>query len=377
MDVKIIDTTLRDGEQAPGVSFTNREKFDICDKLIEAGIDEIEAGIPVVDSNTFNFIKDLVSCNLPCSISAWSRLHKGDIEKTILTGVEHIHISVPTSKYHLKSQMGSLTKVVGFFENNMSMLNDHFKSISIGLQDTFRTDKKDLITMLSYLNSLNIHRVRVSDTVGSAIPSEVNRLINTVKTHFNGSIDFHGHNDLGLATANSLTALEAGANSVNVTVNGIGERAGNASIEEIAVILHRHSFLNTNIRLMDLLPLCETVANYSHRTIPVDKPIIGDLVFTHESGIHCRELINNPASYQPFSPELLGDKHTEIVIGSHSGRASVKEVLKQAGYTLSEELLPHLTNKLKEISRMKKGFLTKKEIENIYFEEMNQYGNIM
>lgn len=377
MNVNFIDTTLRDGEQAPGVSFTVNEKLQICEKLITAGVDEIEAGIAIVDRSTSDFIKTLVGLNTSCNISAWSRLNENDIKQTILTGVERVHISVPSSIYHLNSQIGSEENIYSFFDKNISMLKDNFDYISIGLQDTFRAKREYLKSMTQYLNGIGVDRVRISDTVGSALPHEVENLIHFIKSIFSGVIDFHGHNDFGLATANALTAIEAGADAINVTVNGLGERAGNTSLEEIAVILDRYEKYQSNIKITELLPLCELVSRFSHREIPVNKPITGDLVFTHESGIHCREILNNPLSYQPFKPELLGDIHSKIVIGSHSGKSSVKNALNQAGLKITNSYLPKITQLLKERSREKKDFLTQKEIETIYYEEMNHVGNTM
>lgn len=377
MRVKIIDTTLRDGEQAPGVSFTVNEKLHICEKLISIGINEIEAGIPVVDKSTFDFIKILVKLKPSCEVSTWCRLNEFDIRQSILTGVERIHISVPSSIYHLNSQVGSEENIYSFFDSHISLLRDNFGFISVGLQDTFRANTQYVKSMTEYLENLGINRIRVSDTVGSSFPNDIQSLIYTIRSYFSGSVDFHGHNDFGLATANTLAAIDAGADSVNVTVNGLGERAGNTPLEEIAVVLNRHKTYQSNIKISELLTLCEMVSVYSHRDIPVNKPITGDLVFTHESGIHCRELFNNPLSYQPFNPELLGNKHSKIVIGSHSGKSSVKNVLNSAGLNITNSYLPKITKLLKERSRAKKDFLTQQEIETIYYEEMRHVGNTM
>ena len=372
MNKEIIDTTLRDGEQAPGISFTIKDKWDIAHKLSDIGINEIEAGIAVTSKSQFNFIRDLAHSNIKSRVSTWSRLNMADLIVAKDTGAEIVHISIPMSDIHLENIKGSWTGLVNRVKLLLSYAIDNFKYVSLGLQDSFRTDINRLDCICSLAEDYKLFRIRFSDTVGNSLPSEVESLIKKYRQTFSGKIDFHGHNDLGLATANSLIALESGADSVNVTVNGIGERAGNAPLEEIAFILNQHKKYSSNCDVKLINNLCKSVSKYSGRVIPVNKPITGSMVFTHESGIHCNGQLKNPLAYQPFIPEDMGLNKSSVVVGTHSGRSNVIEILNNSGVVVEAGILSEVMHLFHKEAAAKKNYLTEDEVLNIYNNQVRE-----
>ncbi len=372
MKIEFIDTTLRDGEQAPGVFFTLKDKWNIAEKLIEVGIDEIEAGIPAMGKEHSHFIESLASSCKKTRVSAWSRFNLEDVKGVYKTRVNTIHISIPVSEYHLPNQLGSWGNVLKQFKKIITYANDHFEFVSLGLQDSFRSDKNRISQLCRIAEDFSISRIRLSDTVGNTLPAYVGPFIMEMKSIFSGKIDFHGHNDLGLATANSLAALESWADSVNVTINGLGERAGNASLEQLAFIVDQHKYLRSNIRLEGLKSLCQKVSYITGRPLAMDKPIVGKNVFTHESGIHCHGQLKNPLAYQPFNPEEKGLDKSKLVIGTHTGRSGVKGILKSIGIDSPEGDIKLFMEKFRAESKRKKDYLTPDEVKRIYKEQLSR-----
>ncbi len=369
MNVEIIDTTLRDGEQAPGVFFSIDQKWEIVNRLFDLGVDEVEAGIPVSGNDSICFITDLVRNYRNKNISAWSRFKISDLKVCKDTGAEIVHISIPVSKYHLKNQLGSWNTLIAEFNTVIGYAKENFRLVSIGLQDSFRTDRKRLIDLCSMSDFYGVDRIRFSDTVGSSFPGEVGSFIKNYRGYYSGKIDFHGHNDLGLASANSLAALEAGADSINVTINGIGERAGNTSLEQMAFILDQHKGFTTNLDIKKIKPLAVDVSKFINRPIPLDCPLVGENVFTHESGIHCNGILKNPLAYQPFNPEDKGLNKTNLVVGTHSGRSNVINILESAGIHSFDKDITKIMNAFKVSAAKKKNFLTSEEVISIYKEQ--------
>jgi homocitrate synthase NifV len=363
---EILDTTLRDGEQAPGVSFTLLEKQNIAEKLVEMHIDEIEAGVPMVDETTREFISWLVNQNPEPRISAWVRLQWDDCVLAAKTGVDIVHVSIPISKYHLHAQHGTWKEILERLDSLLHYARDHFDKISLGLQDSFRSDEVRLQDIVERAELHNIFRIRFADTVGTAYPTDVSKMVKRFRHQFSGKIDFHGHNDLGLGTANALAALEAGADSVNVTANGIGERAGNTSLAEIAYILHLHKHLDTHLDLRKIAELSSMVEEYSRIPIPLNKPIIGKMVFTHESGIHVNGELYDPLAYQPFHPENTGLTKPHIVFGTHSGVSNLTAMIPEAADAHSPEELREMVQYIKNIAAQRRTYLTQEEVIEIY-----------
>lgn len=325
--IKIIDATLRDGEQAPGISFSREQKVKIARMLSEIGVDEIEAGIPAMGEEERADIRALTSLELPIPVIPWCRALESDILLAAECKAGGVHISFPVSSILL----GAMSKDRAWVLENLKSLVDlarmHFNFVSVGAQDAFRADPGFLSRFYTIAARCGVRRFRIADTVGTATPSRVKKTIGKLRSLGCGlPVEFHGHNDLGMATANALTAAEAGAEAVSVTVNGLGERAGNVPLEEIAMVLRLEDKFECDIRTRSLMELCRFVAEASRRRIPESKPVTGDSAFAHESGIHCAALLENPLSYQPYLPESIGKKGCRFVLGKHSGGRIIRHI---------------------------------------------------
>jgi homocitrate synthase NifV len=328
-DIYIIDSTLRDGEQAPGVAFCRRDKLQLAEMLAQAGVDELEAGIPAMGPDECLTIRDITRLNLPCKLSAWCRARSDDLAAAASTGISGVHISFPVSVPLLKTIGRDEAWVFKTLGELVPFACKEFQQVSVGALDATRADMKFLWRFAQTAASCGAMRMRIADTVGVASPAQVMRMVRLLRAASpNMVIEFHGHNDLGMATANALSAAQAGAQALSVTVNGLGERAGNAPLEEIALALPVAAGKSCGIRPEKLQALCSCVAGLSGRPIPPDKPVTGSLVFTHESGIHRHGLLQNDLAYQPYRPETLGRRMT-LVSGKHSGSGKERLPVKK------------------------------------------------
>jgi homocitrate synthase NifV len=334
--VWIIDATLRDGEQAPGVSFGRPAKLAIARALDRAGVDELEVGTPVMGGAVQEDIRRIAALGLRCRLSVWCRAHIKDLGAALRCHVGGVHFSLPVSNIHMAALGKDRSWVLMQIEKLVHKARAVFDHVTVGAQDASRADESFLIEFAGRAYAAGASRLRIADTVGIGRPSSIGGLVRCLRLAVPDlDLEFHGHNDLGMATANALSALESGARSVSVTVNGLGERAGNAALEQIVMALEMHPSLGCAVDAPALLSLSRLVARAAGRAIAPDQPVVGDRVFTHESGIHCHAMFSDVRAYEPFSPQQSGHCDRRFVLGSHSGGTAIRNLLRQAGIRIS------------------------------------------
>jgi len=371
MAYKLIDTTLRDGEQAPGVSFSLKEKMRIAALLDEAGVQELEIGTPIISSKEEKDIKAIIAQGFRFDSTCWARAHRSDLEASLRTGAKRINISFPVSAIHLSSMNKDRSWLMHSLQSVLKQALDMFEFVSVGAQDASRTDPAFLEDFISEAVNLGTNRIRLADTVGIMHPLSTAEMFNRYKKICNEiELEFHAHNDLGMATANTLVALQSGATCASLTVNGLGERAGNAALEEVVAALNYSVHQNNRINLETCTELSNYIEKVSGRKNAVSKPIVGERVFSHESGIHCRSLINNPMSYHAFNPRDIGQS-SSFVIGKHSGSAIIQSVLSEVGVNLSKEDSKKVLDAIKNREKSFNGEVKKEELVAIYEQLFN------
>lgn len=368
--VTLIDTTLRDGAQAPDILFTAEDRIVIVDALYQTGITEIEVGIPAMGEEERNIIRHIVRKYPQCNFSCWCRAKESDISHAFETGCDSVHVSFPMSDAHLGILKKDERWLFDTLSRVLSYSKERFVRVSVGCQDATRAHLDRIIKFVKTATDEGAFRVRLADTVGIFTPVQTAGLISSVLSKVSdANLEFHAHNDLGMATANAMTALQSGASAVSLTVNGIGERAGNAALEEIAIAISRSCpELKHGLRTNRLYELCKLVSLLTSRPIPPDKPVSGAKIFAHESGIHCHALAQDSSSYEPYDPSVVGRAPSEMVAGSHSGSAGIIAMLKNIGinadssHTLS--LIPAIRYEARKLGRS----LNTGELKQLYFD---------
>ncbi|WMT54405.1 MULTISPECIES: homocitrate synthase family protein [unclassified Acidiplasma] len=345
--ITVFDTTLRDGEQSPGIKFSPEEKHKIAYMLEDMGVDIIEAGFPAVSSEEFSIIKSVNSTATRAKICALARCNDGDIYSAINSGVNYIHIFIATSDIHLKNKLKiSREEALKKIEHSINIAKDAGLYVEFSAEDATRTDMDFLIRAFKTAEVSGANKVNIPDTVGIMNPISMRNIVSRIKQNIDIPVSVHCHNDFGLATANTIFGVEGGASQVQVTVNGIGERAGNASLEEVVTGLAAFMNAKTNIDFSKIYNISQAVSRFSGMEIQKNKAIVGENAFSHEAGIHVNGIINSPATYEAINPEFVGRQRT-IVIGKHSGRSSIEWILNKNGIKCSEDEVKYILEEIK------------------------------
>lgn len=362
------DTTLRDGEQAPGVAFNMQTKLQILDLLLEAGVNWIEAGIPAMGGSEVRCFEAMLERvkDSGAMLFAWNRGVEADIDRSISLGFTCVHIGLPTSDTHISN---SIQKDRRWVVEKASDLIKHAKDkgafVSISAEDVGRSDTSFLIDYAGAINDAGADRIRLSDTIGILTPEKYSTIVRSICEAVPIDLQCHTHNDFGLAVANTIAGLEAGAKYFHVTVNGIGERAGMPDFAQVVMALKLLYNVDLGINTMRLRELSELVYSACCTTAYPWQPIVGESVFSHESGIHVNGTLRDEKAFEPFSPQLVNGNR-RIVIGKHSGKAALEYALKEIGVEPNVEKIDRCLYLVREISMIKSGALTYGELEHIY-----------
>ncbi|MBP1999853.1 2-isopropylmalate synthase [Paenibacillus shirakamiensis] len=368
--IYVLDTTLRDGEQSPGVSLTAQEKVEIALQLERLGIDRIEAGFPITSKGEIASIQAVAKVIKQATLVAFSRSKEQDIDaaREALKGAEDacLHIFLATSPIHREYKLKmSKEKVLDTLEAAIQYGRKYFSKIEFSAEDASRTEVEFLCQVTERAIKAGATIVNLPDTVGFATPDMFGQMFKTIRENVTGieriQLSTHCHDDLGMATANTLAAIANGVEQFEGTINGIGERAGNTAVEEVALALETRSDVyqaKTSMVLHEVYQTSRMVSKLTGMLVPGNKAIVGANAFAHESGIHQDGMLKNRATYEIITPATIGVTSSKLVLGKHSGRHAFKERLIDMGYHLDEEQLNTAFAKFKELADRKKEIVT-------------------
>ena len=376
MRVRIFDTTLRDGEQTPGVALSPEKKLSIAKRLDELGVDAIEAGFPVISDGEQQGIKLITKAGLKAEICGLARTNKKDIDAAIDCGLKYIHTFIATSDIHLQYKLKmtreqALAKAIEAVEYGKA----HGLQVEFSAEDATRTDRTFLKHVFGEVAKAGADRVDIPDTVGYSTPQYIAEITKDTIEATKLPVSVHCHNDFGLAVANAISGIQAGAACAHVTINGIGERAGNASLEELVMALQCLQFdgqkWETGINTKLLYETSKFVSNLVGIKVQPNKAIVGENAFGHESGIHTHGILNNPLTYEPISPELVG-RTRWLQVGKHAGIHGISAMLEEYGVKPSEDQLKQILDKVKGIGDQGKQ-VTEVELLSIANEILSEH----
>jgi 2-isopropylmalate synthase len=349
--VHIFDTTLRDGEQSPGFSMNREEKLQLARQLEHLGVDVIEAGFPIASAGDLESVRAVAGAITGCRVAALARARQEDVDAALLAldpaAKPRLHIFLATSDLHLKYKLRT-TRGEAFDQVAKMVRYGRMRcpEVEFSAEDASRSDIDFLCEVMAAAAAEGATILNIPDTVGYTTPDEYAEIFRRVRAHLRGSdhvvLSAHCHNDLGMAVANSLAAVRAGARQVECTINGIGERAGNASLEEFAVALavrRNHFNVATNLHLDQLYPTSRLLSMITGVSVPPNKAVVGANAFAHEAGIHQDGILKNPLTYEIISPEAVGVPARQLVLGKHSGRNALRSRLAELGYSLGDDEL--------------------------------------
>lgn len=349
-EVNIFDTTLRDGEQTPGTSFTLEEKIQIAEKLDEVGVDVIEAGFPINGKEEREAVQKIVE-TVDTKVCGLARVKEKDIGAALDCNVDMVHTFVSTSDIQIQNSLDSTREeVLKMTEEAIEKIASEDVECMFSPMDATRTDFEFLVEVIETAKEAGADIINIPDTVGVIRPTAMKRLISKLKEEVDIRYDVHCHDDFGLAVANALAGFEGGAVQAQVSVNGIGERAGNASLEELVMSLESIYEVDTSIETEGLYELSKLVERLSDVPLPGNKPIVGKNAFSHESGIHAQGVLEDSSTFEPgiMTPQMVGHQRN-LVMGKHTGTSSVQETLENAGFEPTKEEVVEITKKIKSM----------------------------
>jgi len=375
--LNICDTTLRDGEQAAGIVFANLEKIRIAKLLDEIGVHQLESGIPAMGGDEKESIKRIAKMGLNASILGWNRASVEDISHSIDCDVDSVAISMSSSDIHIEHKLRKSREwVLERITEAIEYAKGHGLYISCNAEDSSRADMDFLIDFAKTAKEAGAHRVRYCDTLGIDEPWRAYERVKRIIDEVGVDVEMHTHNDFGMATANAIAGVRAGARFVSTTVLGIGERTGNTPLEEVVMAAKHILMTQTGIDTTRFREVAEFVAKAADREIPAWKPIVGSNCFAHEAGIHTDGVIKFLSNYEPYSPEEVGMER-KIIIGKHSGRNTLVQVLKDKGIDIDDDCAAKLLVIVRATSVSLKRSISENELLYIYQDYMDGTVDVM